>query len=366
MDDTSPLPPSRGGQAAATQATPSSSEVDALGPPSIHVHQPSRPIWPWLLLGLGLLGAFVGLGLLLVAGLIAAVNSAADQLATTSDDSVIESYIEGPSRGKTHAIIEISGTIGPPFTDDWLAQIEKATEDDDIVGVLLHVDSPGGLVADSHQIYHRLIELSEKKPIVVQFGRLAASGGYYVAMGAGPDGTIVAEPTTWTGSIGVIVPYYNVTELAEQVGVKAAPLKTGQFKDTLSPFKPLTEDEEEVWDEIIADAFDRFKDVIEGTRTEMTREQIEAAATGQIFTAEQAVERRLVDRIGFRDDALAVLAEKTGIKRPRVIRYDSPASPFSMLLGEATASESDWMQLLRTARPEAHYLYGWPATAVPR
>src|SRR5207248_4028218 len=106
--------------------------------------------------------------------------------------------------------------------------IKKAKEDANVKGVLLAVDSPGGTVTDSHKIYHQLKELSEKKPVFVSMGSLAASGGYFVAMGAGTQAKIYAEPTTWTGSIGVIIPHYEVTELAEKAGIKALPLKTGE------------------------------------------------------------------------------------------------------------------------------------------
>ena len=342
---------------------------DVRSEPTVVVTQPPpRRLWPVALAvvgGFGLLG-LIGLCTIgfLISGLVSAVDSATAELVKATPDGIDEVSVEGSGSAKL-AIIEMAGTIGPPFTDDWIAQIEKASEDDAVKGVLLHVDSPGGLVADSHQIYHRLRKLSDKKPVVVQFGRLAASGGYYVAMGAGPDGVIVAEPTTWTGSIGVIVPYYNVTDLAEKIGVDAAPLKTGRFKDTLSPFKPLTDGEVAVWDAIIEDAFDRFKDVIESARTDLSRDEIDAAATGQIFTAEQAVERKLIDRIGYRDESLELLATKAGVASPHIIRYESPVAPLAMLLGQADA-EPDWAAALRIGRPEARYQFGWPATSVPR
>ncbi|MCA9006570.1 MAG: S49 family peptidase, partial [Planctomycetaceae bacterium] len=138
------------------------------------------------------------------------------------------------------AIISITGTIMPPFTERILESIKAAAEDDRVKGILLEIDSPGGLVADSHQIYHRLVELRKKKPIVVSMKRMAASGGYYVAMGAGEKGVIFAEPTTWTGSLGVIIPRFDLSGLADKVGVVSDPLKTGEFKDALNPFREMT------------------------------------------------------------------------------------------------------------------------------
>src|SRR4029077_5357237 len=120
----------------------------------------------------------------------------------------------------------VNGTIMPPFTKRILQSIDHAKDDKHVKGVVLVVDSPGGLVSDSHQIYHRLKELGKTKPIFVSMKSLAASGGYYVSMGAGEEGRIFAEPTTWTGSIGVIMPRYEVVELAKKVGIDSKPLKT--------------------------------------------------------------------------------------------------------------------------------------------
>ena len=137
------------------------------------------------------------------------------------------------------AVVEAKGTISPPFTSRIRQSIKRAAEDDDVKGVLLVVDSPGGLVSDSHQIYHDLVKLREKKPVYVAMQRIAASGGYYIAMGAGKEGKIYAEPTTWTGSIGVIIPRYDLTALAEKVGVESDSLKTGPLKDAMNPLRPL-------------------------------------------------------------------------------------------------------------------------------
>ena len=320
-------------------------------------------VWPGVLLFLLVAGSLLLAGVF-VAGSVAAAAGFGENI--VEDDGVSEVYEEGSRLGPKLAIIEMSGTIGPPFTDDWLAQLEKAREDEDVKGVLLHVDSPGGFVADSHQLFHEMRKLSDVKPMTVQFGRLAASGGYYVAMGAGPEGVIFAEPTTWTGSIGVIVPYYNAQELADKVGVKAEPLKTGRFKDTLSPFRTPSEAEEELWDVILADAFDRFKDVIEVGRPGLDRAEIDDAATGQIFTAEQALDRGLIDEIGFREEALANLKERAGVSDPHVVRYESESSPWALLLGESGEPVSDVTAILKAGRPEAFYLYGWPATLLPR
>ncbi|MFG0333798.1 MAG: signal peptide peptidase SppA, partial [Maioricimonas sp. JB049] len=260
------------------------------------------------------------------------------------------------------AIVEISGTIMPPFTERILKTIEHVAEDEAVKGVVLAIDSPGGLVADSHQIYHRLQELRAKKPMVVTMERIAASGGYYVAMGAGPDAEIFAEPTTWTGSIGVIVPRYNLTGLAQKIGVESDSLQTGKFKDTLNPLREMTADERAMWGEIIDDAFLRFKTVIADNRPELDLEEVGNLATGQIYTAEQSVKSGLVDRIGYRDDAIEALKGRLGLSEVRVVRYSYPATLIDLLTASAQARSTPdlWKQVLEAQVPRAMYFCGWP------
>lgn len=258
------------------------------------------------------------------------------------------------------ARIKIVGTISPPFTARTLAALERAEDDETVRGVLLVIDSPGGLVADSHEIYHRLQRLRAKKPVVVSMKRIAASGGLYVAMGAGPEGVIFAEPTTWTGSIGVIVPRYDLSGLAEKLGVESDSLKTGELKDSLNPFRPLSEKEEEVWRVILADAFDRFVDVIDSNRTQLDEKEVRALATGQVYTATQAVESGLVDRIGYEEDALAALKQQLELDRARIIEYEFPTGLLDLLMPAVAATDPDrqWNAALDRAVPKALYHCG--------
>jgi protease-4 len=231
------------------------------------------------------------------------------------------------------ARIQFSGVIMPPYTERWLKTIDEIAKDDHVKGVLLSVDSPGGLVADSHQIYAKLKKLREKKPMVVSMKRLAASGGYYISMGGGPEAKIFAEPTTWTGSLGVIMPRYDVSELAKTWGVKSEPLVTGPMKNSLDPLQPLSEDEKGVWAAILDDAFQRFIDVIDDGRPGLDQEKIRSLATGQVYTAKQALENGLIDVIGDEDDAIAALKDQLGLKSVRVVEYDFPSSLVDVLLG---------------------------------
>ena len=261
------------------------------------------------------------------------------------------------------ALIRVSGTIMPPFTTRILNSIQRAGEDEAVKGVVLVVDSPGGLVTDSHQIYHALKKLStqKQKPIFVAMKRMAASGGYYISMGAGESGKIYAEPTTWTGSIGVIIPHYDVSKLAEEWKISADPLKTGQFKDALSPFRELSGEERQVWNEILDDAFQRFLEVIADNRQQLDRAAVKKLATGQIYTALQAVENGLVDEIGYMDDAIDALKAQLELEEVRVVTYQYQPSLAELLVGSAEAKqpEPQWRAMLDATVPRAMYFFSW-------
>lgn len=316
----------------------------------------------------------------------------------TAGNAPIEKFHSGTAQAAEKiAIIRVQGTIMPPMTERLLKQIKHAGEDEAVKGVLLTIDSPGGLVADSHQIYHELQKLvkESKKPVYVAMKRLAASGGYYIAMGAGPEAKIFAEPTTWTGSIGVIIPRYDVSGLADSWKIKSVPLKTGKFKDALSPFRSLSEEEREVWSKILNESLAMFLNVIDENRPmlairktdeptagddpsvvpnhlELISEKTEAneqtnLATGQIFTANQAVANGLVDEIAFEEDALKQLQEKLDLEEARIVVYQSPVSLWETLMGFGQAQAPDQKQQARldASVPQAMYYFSWVPPAIP-
>ena len=287
------------------------------------------------------------------------------------------------------ALLEMTGTVMPPFTEQFIASIQQAREDDDVKGAILVIDSPGGLVADSHQIYHALEALRNKKPLAVVMKRMAASGGYYIAMGAGPEAPIYAEPTTWTGSIGVIIPRYNASVLAvDKLGVKSEPLKTGRYKDSLSPFRDVRDDELELWTVILNDAFDRFLHVIAENRTKLHRRSVpllgcsaavtaaaerqqptvESLATGQLFTAKQALDAGLIDKIGYLDDAIRDMKKRLEFDDVRVVTYQHPFSLLGLFAGLARSQQPahQWAAARDLAVPQPmYYCSGLPLIPAP-
>jgi protease IV len=258
------------------------------------------------------------------------------------------------------AVINFEGTISPPFTGRWLRQLKQAQEDKSVRAVLLVIDSPGGFVADSHQLYREIQKLVKEKPVNVAMKRIAASGGYYIAMGIGQKGRIYVEPTTWTGSIGVIIPRYNATDLAEKFGVKSEPLVTGPLKDTLNPFRDMTDQEKTVWDAIMEDAFSRFVTVIAENRPELDDAAVRHLATGQIYTANQAVENHLVDRIGYVEDAIEDIAETLKLSSYDAIEYRSSPGLVDLLIGADSPHPKTLSdQILQASVPQAMYYASW-------
>jgi protease-4 len=190
--------------------------------------------------------------------------------------------------------------------------------------------------------------------------RLAASGGYYLAMGIGTEGRIFAEPTTWTGSIGVIIPRYNAAELASKIGVTVEPLVTGPLKSSLNPFRDLSDQEQEVWAAILKDSFDRFVGVIEQNRSTLDDEQVRQLATGQIYTTSQAIEHGLVDEVGYEEEALEALAQSLGLSEYEVIEYSSTPTLLDVILSGTVQAKPGFKEELRSATvPKAMYYCSW-------
>lgn len=272
---------------------------------------------------------------------------------------------------KKIAIIDVDGAImhsdGYP---KW--QVDQIRDDENVVAIVLRVDSPGGTVTGSHYLWHQLKELrSEKKiPIVVSMGGICASGGYYISMAVGNEAdTIWAEPTTWTGSIGVILPHYDLSALLKKWDIKDDSITSNPIKSAGSMTREMTAEERKIFQDLIDESFADFKAIVKAGRPNLTDEQLTKATTGQIFTAKQALELGLVDKLGFLEDAVAHAAKLAGLTDPksyRAVKYNKPTSLFGdagSLLGKSPASTDSLgraMQHLQTiATPRMYYL--WPA-----
>jgi protease-4 len=272
--------------------------------------------------------------------------------------------------GKKIAVIDASGTIFNAEDSFLKQQIDRVREDDNVVAVVLRINSPGGTVTGSDYLYHHLRNLvtERKLPLVVSMGSVCASGGYYIAMAAGdqPD-VLFAEPTTWTGSIGVIIPHYDFSPALTLLHVRDDSIASGQFKQMGSPTKPMSPEEREILKAMVDDSFRRFKEIITSGRPKFKDDPaaLDAVATGQIFTANQALEKGLIDRIGFVEAAIARAAELAGIDigNVRAVKYEqSPSLLRALARAEAdspTGDGFDLSALLDLATPRAYYLWNW-------
>jgi len=192
-------------------------------------------------------------------------------------------------------VVRLTGTIGgTPSTLEVRNRLLKLATEDNVKGVLLSINSPGGTVGASKEIYEAVKTLKAKKPVYVSMLDVAASGGYYVASAAD---RVYANEGTLTGSIGVILSGLNVAKLLDRVGIEPQTIKTGPYKDIFSPYRKLSESERQLLEGLAQNIYEKFvNDVAQGRKVDPN--QIKAVADGRIFTGAQAVEYKLVDAIG--------------------------------------------------------------------
>lgn len=185
-------------------------------------------------------------------------------------------------------------------------------------GVIVRINSPGGTVTASDIIYYELARYKRRHgiPVVVLMMDVATSGGYYVAMAAD---AIVAHPTTTTGSLGVIMPAYNVSRLMAEHGVEDRSIASGPLKDLLSPTRPVRPEHERVVQGVVDDLYARFMDVVRQGRGDRLKRPLEQLADGRIFTARQALDAGLVDRVGYIQDAMEVMRQRARVPEFRLI-----------------------------------------------
>ena len=210
--------------------------------------------------------------------------------------------------GEKVGVIPIEGIIGD--AGDIIDQINEFADSDGIRAVVLRIDTPGGSVAPSQEIYQAVQELRKKKKVVVSMGSIAASGGYLIAVAAD---RIVANPGTITGSISAVMHHANVEELLKKVGVRSSVIKSGKFKDIGSPVREMTEEERSLIQGIVDDIYDQFVRTISENRKIPFPKMVELA-DGRIFTGRQAKELGLIDDLGGLQDAVILAGRLSGMK----------------------------------------------------
>ena len=203
-------------------------------------------------------------------------------------------------------VVSVNGVIADSMeiTD----QLEEFGRDDSIVAVVLRIDSPGGGVAASQEIYDAVIELKKKKKVVASMGSVAASGGLLIACAADK---IVANAGTITGSISAIMQFANFEELLKKIGLKSSVVKSGKYKDIGSPLRDMTPEERKIIQDLIDDIYNQFVDVIVRDR-KISRSQVVAIADGRVFSGRQAKEYGLVDHLGDMRSAAKLASQLAG------------------------------------------------------
>jgi protease-4 len=279
---------------------------------------------------------------MLLAGLVMFMIGKAilPELLVAGKDGVAIVRIEGPIMDSSQAVEELQA-----FAEDPLVK-----------AIVVRIDSPGGGVAPSQEIYNAVkrVRREHNKTVVASMGTVAASGGYYIAVGTD---RILANPGTLTGSIGVIMQTANFQELLEKIGVKSVVVKTGKFKDLGSPFRPMVEEERLLLQSVMNDTLSQFIEAVADGRS-MDAAEVEQLADGRVFTGRQAKSVLLIDEIGDLHDAIKLAGELGGIEgTPRVLETTKPFS-FQEFL------ESTFLGRIRSLAPSrfsAPLLYLWVA-----
>jgi len=232
------------------------------------------------------------------------------------------------------ALVKIEGLL--VNADHIVEEINDHADDSSIKAIIIRIDSPGGGVVVSQEIYNAVLNARNtgKKKVVMSLGSVAASGGYYIA--AAGD-RIVANPGTLTGSIGVKMEFANVEKLLEKIGVKGMVVKAGEYKDIGSPYREMSEPEKKLLQAVIDDVHSQFIEAVAKGRN-LPEADVKAIADGRVFTGRQALQLKLVDQLGDLEDSILVAAEMAGIKgKPKIVKKEKKV-PFLEYFKEEAAS----------------------------
>jgi len=252
--------------------------------------------------------------------------------------------------GEKVGVIEINGIIAD--SKNVLNHLKRFREDNAIKAIVVRVDSPGGAVGPSQEIFREIRKTSATKKVVVSMGTIATSGGYYIAAGANG---IVANPGTITGSIGVIMGFTNYEELLQKIGLVPIVVKSGEYKDIGSPVREMKPEEKKILQEFAKKIHRQFiKDIVDGRK--MDREKVESLADGRIFTGQESKKFGLVDRLGNLEDAIEWAGRLGGIKGKNDTVY-AKEKKFSLLRYITDSSAGTLLNHILDPKLSADYIY---------
>ena len=269
-----------------------------------------------------------------------------------------EEVIQAGPRTTKIAVITLRGVIDDEQAKDVYRQLKSAREDKRVKGLIIWVNSPGGMVSASDEIHSEILKYRDKtgKPVVAFMQGLAASGGYYTSVACEK---IVAEPTAITGSIGVIMGHFVFQELLEEkLGIQPVVIKSGLKKDWPSPFQPLTDEQRQyLQDKLINPAYERFVQLVADGRTSLTLADVRLLADGSIYGAQEALDEKLIDEIGYLDEAIELVKSLAGIEDAHVVEYRKPFSLADFLNSRSSILKLNRTTLYEFSTPQVMYLW---------
>ncbi|HAM79996.1 signal peptide peptidase SppA [Ornithinibacillus bavariensis] len=323
----------------------------------------------WLALLIAVVLFVVSIGFQ-VATSIASANF--EQIFTFPENKFPEELIEKGTNGKI-VVLHLDGVIQDtaPSTllnttsynhKQFLKMLDVAARDSSVDGIILRINTPGGGVVESAEVHDKIVDIQQeyKKPIYVSMGNTAASGGYYISA---PADKIVAHPATLTGSIGVIMEGYNLSELTDKLGIEVNTIKSGEHKDIMSTFREMTDEERQILQTMIDDMYGDFVQVIVEGRG-LSEEKVRELGDGRVYTGSQAKENGLVDELGSLDDTIDLMKNDLKLKNAQVVKYNSPLGFekfFGMSMQSFIGKDEELINMLDIIResnaPRAMYLY---------
>ncbi|OMF56223.1 signal peptide peptidase SppA [Paenibacillus sp. FSL R5-0490] len=302
------------------------------------------------------------------------LESSVNELFAGGNEAFLEEVIEEGNAQKKIAVLDVNGVIqdtgdaaslfaSPGYNHKaFMDNLDYVKEDSTVKAIVIKVNSPGGGVVESAEIHDKIIEIQEeaKKPVYISMGSMAASGGYYISA---PADKIFASPETLTGSLGVIMQGYNYAGLAEKYGVEFVTIKSGPYKDIMSPTREMTDEERKILQSMINNSYEGFVKVISEGRG-LTEAQVKEIADGRIYDGRQAKELNLIDGFGYDDDVIEQLKKDHKLNGAQVVKYTENfgfGSMFSMgarkIMGDDLEMAGVMKLLSQPNSPRLMYLY---------
>ncbi len=333
--------------------------------------QSSHGVWATLLLVTFLISACSGIYLTMhpAAACKSSHNAPAQTIENKEDSSATAALAEAFGKASNKpgiAWIKVRGVIAQdnntsPFSRPSGAsaiakRIREAAESKNVKAIVLDINSPGGTVASVQNIYSELLNAKEKgKKVVALFRDVAASGGFYIAMAADK---IVAEPGTITGSVGVIMQTSNIEGLFDKIGVKITPITSGKYKDIGSSYRPMTDAEKALLQDMVNDTYTQFFAAVKAGRPNVKPEDLTEYTDGRVFTGQRAYNLGFVDKLGGEEEARKLAGELAGLKDPKILTQRSDSlRDFVFSFGSTMENQSLTKQIQALATPSVSYLW---------